>query len=184
MQRQVSPKDIGILKKMRKNIADFMTESAEKYDRAGARLLDIAPHDHEGAAAYFHKARIDTLDINPESGTTYIADLTKNNRETIKTGTYDIMVCTEVLEHTLNPFAAVKEIKRLLRGGGVCLVSTPFMFRIHGPLPDCWRFSVHGLRELFRDFNILKIEELEDTKRFLAPFQYTLVAQKGKLNGR
>ena len=181
MPKEVSQKDQIILKKIRANIVRFMTESAKIYDAPGKRLLDIAPLSHEGAGAYFKKARIDALDIDPKSGATYIADLTKNNKDIIKSGTYDIIVCTEVLEHTLNPFAAAKEIKRLLAPGrGIALISVPYMFRIHGPLPDCWRFSVHGLRELFKDFNVLKIEELEDEERFLAPFQYTMIVRKGK----
>ena len=62
---------------------------------------------------------------------------------------FDCIVCTEVLEHTLQPFAAVAELRRLLRAGGRLFLSVPFNFRIHGPLPDCWRFTEHGLRAMF-----------------------------------
>ena len=84
MPKEVSQKDQIILKKIRANIARFMTESAKIYDAPGKRLLDIAPQSHEGAGAYFKKARIDTLDIDPKSGATYITDLTKNNKDISK----------------------------------------------------------------------------------------------------
>jgi 2-polyprenyl-3-methyl-5-hydroxy-6-metoxy-1,4-benzoquinol methylase len=89
-----------------------------------------------------------------------------------------VVVCTEVLEHTLNPFLAVDEIHRLLKAGGILLATTPFNFRIHGPLPDCWRFTEHGIRALLRNFSEVKIDAAEDKRRFLMPFHYTTVARK------
>ncbi|MCK5818286.1 MAG: methyltransferase domain-containing protein [Psychromonas sp.] len=50
---------------------------------------------------------------------------------------------TEVLEHTLNPFRAINEIYRILKPNGILIMTTPFNFRIHNPLPDCWRISEH-----------------------------------------
>ncbi len=63
-------------------------------------------------------------------------------------------------------------------GNRLVFVSTPFNFRIHGPLPDCWRFAEHGLKELFDAFEILELVALEDEERFLMPIQYTLIARK------
>ena len=72
----------------------------------------------------------------------------------------------------------MNEIERILKSGGIALISTPYNFRIHGPLPDCWRFTEHGLRALFSNFDILSLDALEDEDRFLAPIHYTLVAKK------
>ena len=88
---------------------------------------------------------VHTLDIDPNSNASYIADITKINNTLIIDGKYDIVICTEVLKHTLNPFSAVKEIHRMLRPGGFLFMTTPLNFRIHNPLPDCWRFTEHGL---------------------------------------
>ena len=88
------------------------------------------------------------------------------------------MVCTEVLEHTLNPFAAIKEIYRILKPSGVLLLTVPFNFRIHGPLPDCWRFTEHGLRELLEEFEKLEIESIDTPGWDLMPIHYTITAIK------
>ena len=175
----VSQFDKEAYKMIRNNISKFLEECVEKYDRSTAFLLDIAPQIHEGAKAYFKKAKIETLDIDPNSSATYIADITRYNKF-IPDERFDIVVCTEVLEHTLNPFSAIKEIYRLLKRGGVLLLSVPFNFRIHGPLPDCWRFTEHGLRELLKDFTSVEIRELPTTGRDLMPIHYTVVAIKGK----
>ena len=162
---------------IRSNVSDFLRKSAVTYDKKGKRILDIAPQIHEGAGHYFKKATVETLDIDPKSGADYIADITKTNSQ-LMDGTFDIVVCTEVLEHTLDPFSAVDEIFRLLKPHGILLVTVPFNFRIHGPLPDCWRFTEHGIRELLKMFRIKSLEARETPGRELMPIHYTVVAEK------
>ncbi len=175
---EVSKQDVLNLKKIRKNVSDFVAQCGQKYDKGGILILDVAPQDHEGAAPHFTKSMVETLDIDEKSGATYIADLCANNNKLIPNDHFDYIICTEVLEHTLQPFSAVNEIRRILKPNGLVLVSTPFNFRIHGPLPDCWRFTEHGLRALFKDFEIIELNILETADRFLMPIHYTLVARK------
>lgn len=178
MTKPISPQDIEHLVQLRANVERFMEDVARRYGRIGSFLLDIAPQDHKGARPFFPaNVRIDTLDINPDSSATYIADLC-HCVDLIGHDRYDFVVCTEVLEHTRQPFDAVASILAILQPGGMAFVTTPFNFRIHGPLPDCWRFTEHGLRELFKPFEILELNALECEDRFLMPIQYTLVARK------
>lgn len=177
-KKEVSELDKKYHVQLRDNVSQLLKEAAEAFDGESARVLDIAPQDHAGASPCFLKATVETLDIDPKSGATYIADLTQANREIIADDLFDVVVCTEVLEHTIQPFDAVKEIKRILKPGGVAIISTPYNFRIHGPLPDCWRFTEHGLRVLFKDFEIISLNALEDEDRFLMPIHYTLTARK------
>ena len=149
----VSKKDVNNIKIIRNNVSEFMRECSVMYDISGSKLLDIAPQDHEGAKPYFINSKVETLDIDKKSGATYIADLCENNSSLIPSNYFDVVVCTEVLEHTLNPFNAASEIYRILKPGGVALISTPYDFRIHGPLPDCCRFTDYGLKEFFKEFD-------------------------------
>lgn len=178
MRKSLAPIDIDHLARLRANIDDFMHVVGQRYGRATMRLLDVAPQDHKGAQPFFPKGILyETLDIDPKSGATYIADLCSCS-EILGYDRYDGVVCTEVLEHTRQPFDAVQNIFNILKPGGWAFISTPFNFRIHGPLPDCWRFTEHGLRELFKDFKIVELLSLESPDRFLMPIQYTLIAQK------
>mgnify|MGYP001238904538 CR=1 FL=1 len=174
----VSELDILYLKLIRENIKKLMADTAARFDQPGKQLLDIAPQVHAGAAEFFKKASIKTLDIDPQSGASYIADLCVNNEALIPSASFDIIVCTEVLEHTLNPFHALDEIERILKPGGIAITSTPCNFRIHGPLPDCWRFTEHGLKQLFKNFVNIEIGTVDTENRDLFPVHYTLIAYK------
>ena len=175
---KISHLDRELYHHLRLNVSNFLASSAIKYGNNPGILLDIAPQIHEGAKAHF-KQTILTLDLCPDTNPTYVADITKNNEDTIEASMFDYVVCTEVLEHTNQPFKAVEEIHRILKSGGYLFLSVPCNFRIHGPLPDCWRFTEHGLKALLVDkFNIVEFKALELPERPLLPIHYTLVAQK------
>lgn len=174
-----SQMDVEHLELVRDNVDRLLANTATTLDHQKMYVLDIAPQVHKGASYFFpQSAIIETLDIDPESNATYIADICKNNNDVLRSCAFDVVVCTEVLEHTLNPFAAVAEIFRVLRPGGLLVASTPFNFRIHGPLPDCWRFTEHGIRALLENFEDIRIEALETPERPLMPIQYTYTARR------
>jgi hypothetical protein len=82
----------------------------------------------------------------------------------------------EVLEHCLQPFDAIKELRRMLKDGGILVLSSPLNWRIHGPIPDCWRFTEHGYRVLLKDFDEVEIDILETPDRDLFPLHYNVAA--------
>jgi SAM-dependent methyltransferase len=163
---------------IRKNVSDFIKTISQNYDNENFIVLDIAPEKHLGVKEFFKFSKIKTLDIDINSNADYIADICQKNDNIIPNNTFDIIFCTEVLEHTNNPFKAVEELERILKPNGLICISTPFNFRIHGPLPDNWRFTIHGLRTLFSNFNDVQINELNDSERDLMPIHYTLQARK------
>jgi len=173
-----SPMDIEHLRIIRQNIVNFMKHVASVYMTKPSRLLDIAPQVYKGAKAFSPDTIvIETFDIDPKSGCTYIGDICEYNA-CLADNTYDYVMCTEVLEHTMRPWDAVSEIWRILKPSGFLLLSVPFNFRIHGPLPDCWRFTEHGIRALLNKFVIPELNVIETQDRPLMPIHYTVVAQK------
>jgi SAM-dependent methyltransferase len=179
MEKIVSEYDKLVYLKIRKNVSNFLEDQANYLDSHSIKLLDIAPQDHKGAKQFFLKAQVLTADIDLKSGADFILDICQDNKTKVASATFDVIVCTEVLEHTLNPFSAINEIHRLLKDNGVLLMSTPFDFRIHGPLPDCWRFTEHGIKTLLKDFMKVEIISLENEERFLMPLHYLTIAKKG-----
>ena len=178
MTNAISEFDQTAYLRIRENVRAFIAKQADLHDSEAITLLDIAPQIHAGARQFFLKSQVNTADIDPLSGADYIIDITENNAAVVPDQLFDLVVCTEVLEHTYQPFAAVDEIFRMLKKGGLLLMTTPFNFRIHGPLPDCWRFTEHGIRALLRKFDSVQITPLEDENRFLMPIHYTTIAKK------
>jgi SAM-dependent methyltransferase len=171
--------DQEILPITREHINDFIIKTSNLLKNQTGQLLEIGSQDHSVVKEYFSNFNIDTFDIVDTYNPTYIGDITKYN-EFIKDNIYDCVACLEVLEHTLNPFEAIKELRRILKHEGYLLVSAPLNFRIHGPSPDCWRFTEHGWRVLLKDFDIIEIDIMETPDRELFPIKYNILAKCNK----
>jgi SAM-dependent methyltransferase len=63
-------------------------------------------------------------------------------------GSFDCVICTEVLEHCPDPLAVMREICRVLTPGGRALVTTPFLIPLHEMPHDYYRFTPSALRQL------------------------------------
>lgn len=140
--------DQHIIDDLRSSVNYHLELVKYEYDFAGKRILEIAPDEHRSAKSEFINAKVETLNI--VEGEDIHADIC--DTIPIADSSYDAVICFEVLEHTSNPFLAIRELRRVLKKGGTLYLTTPFMFRIHNPLPDNWRFTEHGLKELCKDF--------------------------------
>ncbi len=63
----------------------------------------------------------------------------------------DVVLCTEVLEHVLEPRKLLAEAYAALRPGGRLLLTVPFAARWHFVPHDYWRFTPSSLKHLLED---------------------------------
>ena len=70
---------------------------------------------------------------------------------------FDALISTQVLEHTARINETVAEITRVVKNNGLIFISVPFAFPEHGVPYDYFRFTKYGLREIFRDFEVLEV---------------------------
>jgi len=63
------------------------------------------------------------------------------------------LVCMEVLEHVQFPFDALKEIYRVIKPGGMLIISVPMKLNIHGSPYDYWRYTPDGVKTLLLPFS-------------------------------
>jgi SAM-dependent methyltransferase len=98
-----------------------------------------------GGAAY------ESIDLAPrgEVMTTWIGDVMRMPQ--VPSGRYDAVVSHQVLEHLPRPWEALAEFHRVLRPGGLLVVSAPHLSRRHELPHDYFRFTQEGMASLLRD---------------------------------
>jgi predicted SAM-dependent methyltransferase len=104
-----------------------------------------------------------TLDRAPRPGVhvDYVADA--ENMPEVASGSFPVVNCNAILEHTEHPEKVIAECFRVLKPGGLLFVSVPFVFPVHDAPKDYWRWTKYGLRYLMRDFQILELYEMTNT---------------------
>jgi SAM-dependent methyltransferase len=160
---------------LRNNIDDFIKKSLK--DHTNKLILEIGPVNKPNEEMSKENI-VETLDICGADYVTYIADITKPND--IPKNRFDLIFCLDVLEHTYEPWEGLHQISKLLKSGGLLYLSLPFQFRIHGPIPDCYRISEYGLKYLLQKYNfeIVQMNALIDNERPAFPIHYTAVCRK------
>lgn len=64
-------------------------------------------------------------------------------------GTFDSVVSTQVFEHVKFPEKCAQEAYRVLKPGGIALITVPQWNELHSEPYDFWRYTNFGLKELF-----------------------------------
>lgn len=90
----------------------------------------------------------ESLDVAPRGSNApdWIGDLTAMPQ--VPAARFDAVVCHQVLEHVKDPWAAAKELARVLKPGGRAVISVPHLSRRHELPHDYYRFTPEGLRYL------------------------------------
>ncbi|MGB0103097.1 MAG: methyltransferase domain-containing protein [Candidatus Sulfotelmatobacter sp.] len=123
------------------------------------RAADIRGHvlefDQDLYAHRFGGKNITRIDIlhsaegNPRA--TIVADLAEG--ENLPSDTFDCIICTQVLHFVYDVRAGVRTLYRILKPGGVVLVTAPGIQKIERPpmkkWEEHWRFTTLSLSRLF-----------------------------------
>jgi SAM-dependent methyltransferase len=126
----------------------------------GAYVLDAGTGDRPHKAI-FENANYHSTDIKQNrSQLTFVSDL---SRLPVVDGKYDLIVCTQVLEHVREPGLVLNEFYRVLKTGGEVWITAPFYFEEHEAPNDYFRFTQFGIKHLMANagFQITKLEWLE-----------------------
>ena len=126
---------------------------ADEAQRAGERprrprLLDVGCGEKPYAPLFApHVAEYVGVDVaNPA------ADLEGTVEEIpVADASFDLVLCTQTLEHAADPARAVRELRRVVAPGGRVLASTHGVQVYHPNPVDLWRWTHAGLERLFRE---------------------------------
>lgn len=123
-------------------------------------VLDVGGGSfHRYAGLFKKKTKYSTLDINPESHPDVLGSATAIP---VKEGSFDSIVCTQVIGDVLEPSKVIKEFHRVLKSGGTILLTEAFLNEMHDEPNDFWRFTNFVLKNMFEEagFKILFIERV------------------------
>jgi SAM-dependent methyltransferase len=75
---------------------------------------------------------------------------------------FDLVFCTQVIEHVPDPRALVEESFRVLRPGGFLVLTGPFWWPLHEEPHDYQRFTSHGFCHLLGSAGFTDVEITPD----------------------
>ncbi|MFD1949616.1 class I SAM-dependent methyltransferase [Sphingomonas arantia] len=109
-----------------------------------------------GAEPLYASPDVDLVafDIYVSPHITFVAD---GHAIPLQDASVDAVWVQAVLEHTVDPFAIVAEMTRVLRPGGLVFANTAFLWPVCEHAYDFMRFTTSGLRWLFRDFDVMSV---------------------------
>jgi 2-polyprenyl-3-methyl-5-hydroxy-6-metoxy-1,4-benzoquinol methylase len=97
--------------------------------------------------AFAHGSKVDVL-LEPSSPLPWME------------GTFDTVLSTQTLEHVPDPFFYIREAARVLKPGGVLILTAPMSWRHHEEPYDYFRFTKYGLKELLERAG-LEVESID-----------------------
>jgi SAM-dependent methyltransferase len=170
-------------------LTDSLVAARDEYVPRGAALLDVGCGDMPYYPIFAELVGdYAGADLFPGTNVRYVCP---SEKLSVPDESFDVALSTQMLEHVRDPHASMSEIRRVLRPGGVALVSTHGVWPYH-PVPnDYWRWTHEGLAALLEDvggFDLVEIVPHGGTAACLASLvNYYLAvwsAGKGSLIGR
>jgi SAM-dependent methyltransferase len=157
--------DDRVEESQRKALGEADQDHARSLHRTARQQPPDARHRRaERAVCVLFPKRV-ALDVQRGTGVRIIGDAQALG---VRDASFDVVLCTEVLEHLPEPQRAIDEMFRVLVPGGRLLLTTRFLFPIHDAPHDYFRFTKYGLRHLLRRFEIVELEEETDAVGTLA----------------
>jgi len=124
----------------RQYIDTFMAQQAVLLP-TNAQVLDLGGHKHR-KRGYFtiedYPVRVTYANLLSNKGTDVQADAF---HLPFATGSFDVVICAELLEHVPDPLPVLREIFRVLAPHGRAILTVPFLYRIHADPFDFARYT-------------------------------------------
>jgi SAM-dependent methyltransferase len=147
----------------RNYLGNFVAQAAQSLPQ-GDLVLDAGAGDCP-YKSFFPNAQYESADFCQVEGAkygpiTYVCDL---STIPVEDNRYDLVLCTQVLEHVTEPELVLKEFFRILKPGKELWISAPLFYAEHQIPFDYYRYTRYGLSYLIEKagFQIKKVEWLE-----------------------
>ncbi len=139
---------------MRDHNKTFCRLAAESFDCPGP-IYEFGSYQVEGQLDYadlrglFPGKPYVGCDMRPGPGVDRVEDVTAINLPDRSAGT---ILAIETFEHVFSVQRGFDEVFRVLKPGGICVITSPLNFRIHAYPDDYWRMTPSCLRRLLEPY--------------------------------
>lgn len=135
--------------------AHLLNRDLEAYlPRLSGRVLDVGCGQQPYRRLLRSASEYSGADVT--AGPTVDIVITPNRAWPIDDACFDAILMTQVIEYLIDVEAAVSEIRRVLKPGGIAVVSFPFLFNEHGA-NDYLRLSARAVPVFFAGFSPLAV---------------------------
>ncbi len=128
----------------------------------GRKVIEVGSYDVNGSLRYIvellQPEEYVGVDIVEGLGVDIICPV-ENLVEKFGEESFDIVISTCLLEHIRDWRRAVSNIKNVCKTNGIIMIIVPSVMPYHSYPNDFWRFSKEDMANIFRDCEILAIEE-------------------------
>lgn len=136
---------------MTKNDRLLFERFALSHIRDGVRVLEIGPDRHPSTLQEVVGARAalwDTLDFVSRTDVPLTFRTTEEYRYPVVDEAYDVVLAANVIEHVPRIWTWMRELRRIVRPGGLIITLNPVSWNYHPAPRDCWRIYPDGMRAL------------------------------------
>lgn len=167
---------------MRDHTKEFVRLIAETFDCPGP-IYEFGSYQVEGQEDYadlrslFPGRKYVGCDMRPGPGVDVVDDVTAMK---LATGTVGTILSIETFEHVFEIRKAFDEVFRVLKPGGLFVITTPLNFRIHAYPDDYWRLTPTCLRRMLAPYDA-RVTGFQGHDKF--PHTVMAVARKAPAEG-
>lgn len=132
---------------------------------AGAPVLDAGAGDGRYRDLFAHAAlhATDFLGVDKPYDLARLDFVSTLEHLPAQDASYELVLCTQVLEHLPDPRSVLAELARVLKPGGALWLSAPLFYEEHEVPHDYYRYTQYGLRRLLEEqgLAVTRMEWLE-----------------------
>lgn len=129
-----------------RNLRTVLYKYISEYIKNGMSVADIGCGEQPLRAFIEQQGAAYTgIDITQNAHGT-VAVIASISAIPLSSSVFDCIVCTEVLEHVNDAKLAFAEISRLLKPGGICILTTPFLYPLHEEPHDYQRILPYAIK--------------------------------------
>lgn len=157
------PQDRFIVQLLKIHI-DKVLSTYTKSDSLHPRVLDVGcgrqPFRKELEKLGYKYFSID-VHQNPEQSVDILCEIDRSlPNELISLGTFDFIICTEMLEHVVDWDTTFDNLTKLLSLNGRLFITCPHIYQLHEEPYDFWRATPYALQHFGNKFGIKIIHQV------------------------